>query len=309
MVLALPILFVVSLAIPDASLAVGGSSHTAPADGPNVKPAGEIHKLIKSLPNYAPFSFTGIAFYKDRLFAGTNIGLIELKNALPQTVYQWTHGDAVVEGPWADDATDSLWIQRDHDGALLRLDQKGWHLVKLPDPPKGYFSRGDVLGGFRGVCELSGFRFVGGGFVWKRDVADHWTLEPSPPVPEYSSLEGIAFFDSFEVLVVKLGASSVQPCGHVAYWREANTWGTAINLPFCCVNQVLGAADGVGVRGGKGSLVRVTRTEAVTLPAPGPVEAMTLTSSRKALVSVAGAGICVDSARSPQTVAACAREA
>jgi hypothetical protein len=287
-IFAVSIAVTVSIAVPVAALA---SSSTAPAEKPIVNAAGEIHKLIKALPSYAPFSVTGIAFYKGHLFAGSNIGLIDLKGAVPSAVYRWNPGDAVIEGPWADEVSGSLWIQRDHDGALLRMDQAGWHLVTLPDPPNGYFSRGDVLAGFRGVSDSSGFRLVGGGFVWRREDTGGWTLEPSPPLPKYSALEGVAFSGSAEMVVARLGTCSIQPCGYAAYWREANGWKPAIPLPMCCVKQVLGTMSEAIVRGENGGLVRITRTEAVALPAPGPIDAVTRASNGRMFASVAGAGI------------------
>jgi hypothetical protein len=67
-----------------------------------------------------------------------------------------------------------------HDGALLRLDETGWHLNALPVPPNGYYSRGDMLEGFRGSSDASGFRLIGGGYVWVWNPPARWVLETSP---------------------------------------------------------------------------------------------------------------------------------
>lgn len=286
------IIFAVSLSVPVPALALWGSSNTAPADKPIVNTAADIPNLLKALPSYSPFELTGVAFYKGHVFAGTNIGLIDLKDSVPVGVYRWNTDDAVVEGPWADEVSGSLWIRRDHDGSLLRMDQAGWHLVALPDPPKGYFSRGDVLEGFRGVSDPSGFRLVGGGFVWKRQTGGSWTLEPSPALPKYGAVEGVAFSASDEVLIARLGMCVIRSsCRHAAYWRDANGWGPAIAVPMCCVKQVLSTTTEAVVVSESGDLMRITRTEAVVVVTPGPIEAVARTSKGKILVSIAGAGI------------------
>jgi hypothetical protein len=85
-IFAIAIAFAVVLAVLFISRGLWGSSRTAPAERPIVKAAGEIDKLIKALPSYAPFSLTGIAFYKGHVYAGTNVGLIELKDSVPLAV-------------------------------------------------------------------------------------------------------------------------------------------------------------------------------------------------------------------------------
>lgn len=118
---------------------------------------------------------------------------------------------AVVEGPWVDEPSGSLWILRDRDESLLTLDRAGWHVVALPDPPKGYFSRGDALAGFRGVSDASGFRLVGG-FAWKRKTGNSgWAQESAPPLPQYGGIEGIAFSGPDEVVIARLGTSQTDP--------------------------------------------------------------------------------------------------
>ena len=228
--LSIALALVVAVCLP--ARALWGSSKTAPADRPIVEPAGAILNLIEALPSYGHFSLTGITFYKGQVFVGSNIGLIEVKDSVPLAVYRWDTDDAVVEGPWADKANDSLWIQRDHDGVLLRMDQAGWHLVSLPASPNGYYTRGDVLAGFQGVSDPSGFRLVGGGFVWSWGTAGGWTLEPSPPVPKYSAVEGVAISGSDQIFVAQLDTCVLPPCRYAAYWREANGWGPAITVPM-----------------------------------------------------------------------------
>jgi len=142
------------------------------------------------------------------------------------------------------------------------------------------------------VADPSGFRLVGGGFAWKRQTGGSWTLESSPALPQYGAVEGVAFLGSDEVVIARLGICVIQSsCRHAAYWREANGWSPAVAISMCCVKQVLVTTTDVVIESESGDLVRITRTEAVALPTPGPVEAVARTSKGKILVSIAGVGI------------------
>jgi hypothetical protein len=199
--------------------------------------------------------------------------------------------DDVVEGPWVDKTNKSLWIQRVHDGALLRLDETGWHLNALPVPPSGYYSRGDMLEGFRGSSDVSGFRLIGGGYVWVWNPPDRWILETSPPAPEFSASIGVGFSRGREIRVMRSGTCPVRPCDYAFYWREGNGWSVGRNLPVSQVRQVLGTADGIFARSDKGELGRLDDNGAALLETPGKCEAIARTSAGKLLASFVGAGV------------------
>jgi len=261
------------------------------AADPKTKPPTEIGKLIASLPDYAQFSLTGVAFYGGRLYVATNIGLIELQGTTLRSLHKWYSDDDVVEGPWVDKTSKSLWIQRVHDGALLRLDETGWHRIALPAPPNGYYSRGDVLEGFRGVSDAGGFRLIGGGYVWVWNPPDHWILETSPPAPEFGAPVGVGFLHGREIRVMRFGICPVRPCDYAFYWRDRDGWSASRKLPVGEVRQVLGTADGIFARGDKGELVRLDDNGAVVLETPGKCEAIARTSADKLMASFFGAGI------------------
>jgi hypothetical protein len=278
------------------ALALAGCNEIADkraAADPKTSPPTEIGKRIESLPDYAHFAFSGVAFYGGRLYVTTNIGLIELQGTTLTSLHTWYSNDDVVEGPWVDKTSNSLWIQRAHDGALLRLDGTGWHLIALPTPPKGYYSRGDVLEGFRGASDTSGFRLNGGGYVWVWNPPDHWILETSPSVPESSTPVGVGFSHGREIQVMRLGTclSPMRPCNYAFYSRDGDGWSAGRNLPVWQVRQVLGTGDGVFARSEKGELVRLDDNGAVVLETPGKCEAIAVTSAGKLMASFVGAGV------------------
>jgi hypothetical protein len=197
-----------------------------------------------------------------------------------------------VEGPWVDETSKSLWIHRVHDGSLLRLDETGWHLVALPAPPKGYYSRGDMSEGFRGMSDTSGFRLVGGGgYVWGWSPPDHWILETAPSAPEFSALVGVGFFRGREIRVMRLEFCPPRSCNYAFYRRDGHGWSGGRDLPVGQVRQVLGTADGIFARSDTGELVRFDDNGAVVLETPGKCEAIARTSADKLMASFVGAGV------------------
>src|ERR1700730_9313417 len=86
------------------------------AAAPKTEPPTEIAKRISSLPSYAHFAFSGVAFDGGRLYVTTNIGLIELQGTSIKSLHSWYLSDDVVEGPWVDKTSKSRWIQHFHDG-------------------------------------------------------------------------------------------------------------------------------------------------------------------------------------------------
>ncbi|MBR1091359.1 hypothetical protein JQ621_28210 [Bradyrhizobium manausense] len=254
-------------------------------------PPTEIVRRIASLPDYAHFGFSGVAFDAGQLYVATNIGLIELQGTSIKSLHTWYPGDDVVEGPWADET--SLWIQHAHDGVLQRLDGTGWHRVALPAPPNGYYSRGDMAEGFRAISDATGLRLIGADHVWAWNSPDQWSMESSPAAPQYSGSVGVAFFRGREVRIMRLGfcIGGPDPCDYAFYWRKGNGWSEGRTLPLARLRQVLGTADGIFARGGKGGLVRLDDEGAVVLETPGQCEAIARTSADKLIASFVGAGV------------------
>jgi hypothetical protein len=134
-------------------LAVAGTAATfwlmgRPNQGPPAVVQGsEIPQLLKPLSPTATFGYSGVSFFQGKLFATTNIGLLEIDGSDVTRVFLVQRKYSVVSGPWVDSANRLLWILDE----LLSFDGQDWRRMKMPTPEKGYYSRGDVLEGIRAV--------------------------------------------------------------------------------------------------------------------------------------------------------------
>lgn len=146
-------------------------------DRPRVLPATGLSSLIKGLPSSAHFSFSGLAFFKGKLYVGSNLGLVEIVNGVPSQLYQSQSSDDVLSGPWLDKADRLLWAVDDHTGELLRFDGNTWFRMPKPTPAKGYYSRGDVLEGIRLLGNDQGFWMATGGTAWRWDALESKWLQ------------------------------------------------------------------------------------------------------------------------------------
>jgi hypothetical protein len=130
----------------------------APNSGPpKVLSGAAVSRMVHRLPDYAPFSLTGAAYFDDRLYVGSNLGLLEIQNAAVATLFQTQKSDSVVSGPWFDRADHLLWVVDDHTHELLNFNGSSWQRVSMPQPAKGYYSRGDLLEGIKPVGTDAGF--------------------------------------------------------------------------------------------------------------------------------------------------------
>jgi hypothetical protein len=151
----------------------------APNNGPpTILPASKISAFIKAQPDYAHFGYSGLVFYKGKLYAATNLGLLELEEGRLGRVYRFQKNYSVVSGPWLDMANQLLWVLDDQTNQLLSYDGTVWHRVNLPRPQKGYYSRGDVLEGIKPSSNAKGFWLQAGGSVWQWDSTKNtWIFE------------------------------------------------------------------------------------------------------------------------------------
>lgn len=136
---------------------------------PRVYTADQLALRIKSLPDYAHFSLSGLAFYGQKLYVGSNVGLIELQNGHPERLLVFQRRDSVVSGPWYDRADNLLWAMDDATHQLLRFDGNKWFRMPMPEPNKGTCTRGDVLAGAKFTATAKGFWMVSGGTAWQWD--------------------------------------------------------------------------------------------------------------------------------------------
>jgi hypothetical protein len=151
----------------------------APNNGsPSILPAGKLSPLIKAQPDYAQFGYSGLTFYKGKLYVGTNLGLLELEEGRLGRVYPFQNKYSVVSGPWLDTANQLLWVLDDQTNQLLSYDGTVWHRVDLPKPQEGYYRRRDVLEGIKPSSNAKGFWLQAGGSVWRWDLTKNtWVFQ------------------------------------------------------------------------------------------------------------------------------------
>lgn len=154
----------------------------APNSGPPTVLAPEkLTALIKKQPDYAPFGYAGLAFYKGKLYAATNLGLLEMDDGQVDRIHQFQNKDSVVSGPWFDTASQLLWVLDNHTNQLLSYNGVVWRRVDLPKPQKEYYSRGDVPEGIKPTSSADGFWLQARGSVWRWDpTGGAWILENQP---------------------------------------------------------------------------------------------------------------------------------
>jgi hypothetical protein len=260
----------------------------ASAKPTTVAPAA-IGKFIAALPDYARFSLEGLAFYGERLYVPTNVGLFEIQGATPTAIYQWHPREYVLEGAWYDEANQALWI--DQPGiSLLKLDATSWQREQLPKPPMGSY-HGYIVPGTQGVSGTTGFRIVGGGHIWARSASGEWMFEATPPMPSVGATAGIGFVQDDELIVTRTDVCAIEPCTYAGYWRERNGWSAPQDLPLKRLRQTVGTPDGVFLRDASGELARVTRQGATHLASPGRSDALARTSAGKLIASFIGVGV------------------
>src|SRR5262245_57980059 len=179
----------------------------------------QIPAVIRALPADVPFSPSGAAFFKDKLYVSTNVGLLVVNGTRPETLHKWFSSDDVVSGPWVDMANDALWIHHAHDNYLRRFDGNSWRVVTPP-----LHRRGGPITIARGISSPSDFWLVFGGRVWRfRAGEPSWVLEPNPPAPQYSETEAVAPLGASMLYVVAEGIDIASPRPHGVYDRE-NNW-------------------------------------------------------------------------------------
>ncbi len=250
----------------------------------------QIAETIRALPKDAHFSLSGVAFFKDKLYVSTNVGLLVLDGGKPETLYKWRPNDDVVEGPWVDVANDALWIRHVHYGTLGRFDGTSWHRVGLPVPPEGY-SRGDMLDGFLGIGSPTAFWLVGGNAVWRFQVAgDSWVLEPRPPAPQYSATRAVAPSSAAMLYVVREGFEGTWHSRYAVYDRE-DRWARQSLSEEMEFGGAITTREGAYVRAKDGRLFVIGPNTVRIIETPGQCEAIAQTSTGRLLASFVDRGI------------------
>jgi hypothetical protein len=250
----------------------------------------QIPAAIRALSDYASFSPSGAAFFKDKLYVSTNIGLLVVNGVTVETLYKWLPRDDVVAGPWFDVVNDALWIHHAHDNYLRRFDGTSWRLVT----PPVYRPSGSITI-VRGISSPTAFWLLVGGHVWRyRGGEISWILEPRPPAPKYSETEAIAPLGASMLYIVREGLEGTWHSRYAVYDRE-NNWARQ-NLsdkrqfPYEFGGAVT-TPDGSYIRARDGRLFLIGTNNVQTLETPGRCEAIAQTSMGKLLASFVQRGI------------------
>jgi hypothetical protein len=276
------------------------------ANAPNTGPptflrSGNLAGLIKALPDYAPFGYDGLSFYKGKLYASTNVGLVEIDGEHVNGIYRFQRSDSVVSGPWLDIPDQLLWTLDVHANELVNFDGTVWHRVKFPQPQKGYLTRGDVLQGPRPIGNAKGFWLEAGGSVWRWNAAmSKWMVEERPPNSPASVSEVIGvlpigekllFIERHELLPFLIKPGENFASDTVDYGKGG--WHTIQNdAGFKFLAEEWAVTDDAGyICSRDGVVLKVTSEKVTKLDAPGSCEALASTLSNSLLVSFRDQGI------------------
>lgn len=250
-------------------------------------------KRAKATAYRGRVDFARLAFARDRLYVASSIGLMEVQGSAVSAVYRWHPVRSRVDEVWRGPAGRSLWIQHQMTGDLGRLDDAGWHNVKLPVPPRGY-TRGDFLGGFKAAANDKDFWLAGGSTVWLwQPQGAAWQALALPP--------GRSEFEAVQVQGGPQGPIVVRGAGElfggckdakVLVGRADGTW-TEYGFGDLCTRDFVVLGDAIYVRRGDGRLTRNRAGVMQDLMAPGRVEAITRSSDDRLIVSVTDGGIFV----------------
>ena len=169
---------------------LGWATFTAYASAPYH--GGPRQLPARHLARYADnenFGYWGLAFFDGRLYASTNLGLLELEGGVPRHLYRFQKRDSVISGPWIDRIHHRLWVLDEYTDELLNFDGTNWTRMPMPTPRKD--SRGNALEGIHTAASDQSFWIVAGGDAWSWDEASrNWTAEELPPLEVADSVIG-----------------------------------------------------------------------------------------------------------------------
>ncbi len=263
----------------------------APGLRPTAWSADSLPSFVKKHAYQKRLDISGLAFFDSTLYVATNIGVLEVQGGHLRQILTWLPDDNVVSGPWSDPSGRQIWFERDHDNVFVRKDSTDWRQVALPEPPAGYYTRGEALEGFQAAGDSMTFRLVGAGQVWRWSADSAWVMGPQPTSDDTMTLVGFAASGAAEVYITSSGGCGYLPCTNLARWHTGSQWGKPITLAVGELGQLLSTTDGVFVRGTDGVLLRVGAESAVRLSVPGRCEAIARGSDGRLLASFRGAGI------------------
>jgi hypothetical protein len=256
--------------------------------------ADDIAAALRRMPPTVGLSFSGVVFFRDRLYLAANAGLFVVNNGRIEKLYQWSGRDPVIEGPWIDRPGSALWFQHARDGSLTRFDGANWQPIALPPPPGGdYYSRGDMLTGFLGLSSPQQYWIVGGGHAWRWGLDSRWVPVPELPaaaVPQSSAIRAVAPVEGGLLYVVRLGHEVIPPSPYAVY-DSGRAWASMQIAERMDFREAALTAEALYVRAQDGRLFAIARGSVRAVPTPGPCEAIARTDSDRLIASFTGRGI------------------
>jgi hypothetical protein len=275
----------------------------SPNEGPpKVLTATKLSERIKSLPEVAHFSVSGLSFFDGKLYAGTNLGIAEISAGKVARLYQFQSWDSVVSGPWLDRADHLLWAIDERTHEMLRFDGNKWTRMREPLPTKGYYSGGFGLEGVRPIGNAEGFwlaaagsawRWDGGALEWRQisftDPSDH--THPAQVIgvlPIGDSAFGIVRHELLPFLsrkdedfqsdeIVGSDDATAAPIARDGKPFLADTWTVSGDARFICTKAR--------------ELIRVTKERVARMDAPGACDAVAADENMNLLAAIKGKGV------------------
>jgi hypothetical protein len=275
-------------------------------NSPNTGPpkqlsAVRVRGLLEALPDYASFTFSGLAFYKGTLYVSTNLGLLEVRDGKVASIYRVQRKYSVVSGPWFDRTDQLLWLMDDGTQELLTFDGVTWRRVKIPPTNGVYASVGAE--GLHPVSNANQFLLAAGGSVWRWDASQKiWHPEPQPGGTTSAENRGTVIgalpvenkvvfimrrqllpfmvkssdnFQSDTVVLDNDGWRSLPDASHGGFLAE--TWVAAGDYGYICTSS--------------GALLKISLQSISKLDAPAECEAITSSDRGTLLASFRRTGI------------------
>ena len=266
--------------------------------------AANVQGLIDGLPQNVEFGYSGLGYFKGKLYVATNIGLAEIENGEVRRLFRFQKGYSVVSGPWVDSINQILWALDDETFELLSFDGNKWKRFPMPTPQNGYYSRGNVLAGIRAVSGQGGLAFTAGDGAWQWDAKNgSWSALSFPPgggaVGHYAALAGVLPMET-KVFLIR---HEFQPFMFTKqhndnFWSDtAVIWnGSWIEIPNHTGTNFFAdewtVANGVGyICTQKRELLKVTLDEISLVNGLGPCETLAATETGNLMVSFQKMGI------------------
>jgi hypothetical protein len=278
-------------------------AQTPNAGPPFVLSESQLVAMIKALPASASFDYSGLAFYKGKFYAASNLGLLELEQGRVARFYRFQKNYSVVSGPWLDRANQLLWVLDDRTNQLVNYNGTVWHRVSLPEPRKGHYGRGDVLDGIKPASNAKGFWIQAGGTVWRWDSArNEWVFEPqpAPPVPSSDSRVtiGVLPIGTTPLLIVRhellsflvKDSQDFNSDTVVTGGGEGTVIPSNAGIKFFAKNWVV-ADDSGYICTRSGDILKVTSQTITKVDAPGNCETLAIAEPGILLASFRGKGI------------------